>query len=167
MRKWGNLVVVFLVAGCTTVSQPIETPSGTTETVDGEMSILRVVRKVVHTGTQVDARSGRITERVEMSCPAGTRMVLPVPEQVVFGFGEVEESEDATGSRGLVWTQPRQRPLGVSYSGVTVERVYAAEAGEQRVELAARFWLTDKNGDDPWWQAQAFHVLCLGNHSLE
>ncbi|MCG8394865.1 MAG: hypothetical protein MI745_17455 [Pseudomonadales bacterium] len=127
------------------------------------MSILRVVRKVVSTGTQPDARRGRITERVEVSCPAGTRMVLPVPEQVVFGFGEVEEGEDAEGRSGLIWSRAKQRPLGVSYSGVTVDRVYAAEDGEQAAELEVTAWLTDKNGDDSWWQVQAFHALCLGS----
>ena len=161
--------IIVQLPACTTAGRRIETPSGQVGSVDGNLVILRVVRKTTTTGNMPDARSGIVDEDIVMSCPEGTVTAIPVLEQTAFGYGEIDPDDlsavDSLGVISVTWSRPKQRPLGMYHAGIHVTDVNAPPpgGGEQTVTLKASAYLTDDNSDDQWWQISTYHVLCLGN----
>jgi hypothetical protein len=172
MRFLFQIAIVAIVgaflASCTTVGRQIETPSGQVTSIDGELVILRVVRKTSTTGNRPDARAGVVMQDIVMLCPEGTITAIPVLEQTAFGFGEIAPDDlSAVDERGVIsitW-DPNQCPFGMVHSGVHVTDVNAPAGGEQSVTLRTSAFLSDENSDDRWWHVSSYHVLCLGERS--
>ncbi len=161
-------VLLTGLTACTTRERDLQTPTGPAPVVDGPLHVLRVVRRTTTTGNQPDARSGVVVENLVISCPADTRIAVPIIDTEAFGFGEITPDDlsmvdPATGVISFTRSRANQRPLGIIHSGVTVADIDAPDAaGEQRVTLRARAILADENNDDRWWWAASYTILCLG-----
>lgn len=165
----GATLLLSFAAACTTVNRDVQTPTGPQPQVDGELHVLRLVRKATTTGNQRRARDGVIEENIAMKCPANTQAVVPVIEQQAYGYGEITPDDlssvdPATGVITIDWTRVRDHHIGMVVSGISVSDIDAVGPdGEQNVTLVARAFLTDEGGDDRWWWVASYNVLCLGD----
>ncbi len=160
-----TLAIIF--SSCESADRSIETPSGRVESVNGDLSILRIVRKTTTTGNMRDARGGVVNEDITFDCPEGTVAAIPVLEQLAYGYGEFSPGDlsavDSLGTLSFSWSSTKQRPLGMHLFGVRVTDIDAPRpGGEQTVSLKTSAYLSDENFDDEWWSIGTYHVLCIG-----
>jgi hypothetical protein len=156
---------VAAAVGCSTVSSPVQTPTGSRPgDVFQRLEILGFSSKFLSTASRPDARTG-FSERVTIQVPVGTRYIVPAVRGWMLAYGHTDPSDITTAGASFRWVSADHH-YGLGLVNVRVLDIDAPDPTTQppsqtaTIEVNAR--LADVNADDPWFGAVHYTLLFLG-----
>lgn len=167
LLKVGILATMLTpLAGCTTATQPIATPTGNvTGIVQGPMVVLGTEARRTSTGKIEDGAEFRV--RLSIDVPVGTQVIVPSITGYSVGFGETEpEDINLIDPSAPTYTWKRDdKHFGALQLSVLPVDIDAAAPGatSQTAQFVVLMRLLDGGADDKWWGTISYNLLYLGN----
>lgn len=128
--------------------------------VFGAFQILGVSRRLTETGNQVKANN-IYSERVILSVPVGTQMIIPSIDKWVLGYGE----DTRDNPNELKWNQDQAR-FGMGNVAVRVLEVgqpdLKSDPPKQQASIGVYVYLSDQTAMKPWFGKIHYHLIHLG-----
>jgi hypothetical protein len=160
----GILSMLVIAAGCSTTPTKLETPQGARGDQFRRLDILGVLSRATSTMRRPNANT-QFSEEVTVNVPPGTLMIIPAVNGWALGYGK-SDPEDLSKANTFNWHR-EDHNLGLAQLSVFVTDIDAVDTSTtpptQTAKIRITAMLSDDNGDDQWFGAVDYKLLCLGN----